>query len=715
MDYTQIIRNLLTGELYDSNELVFKLNMNFFYDLEDSLYRNRGLNNYIRTFLISSGQNINNIYAATVKNEENMLFNKMLKNKIDNYLIINPEIVENLEDVVIPIHQIFYRFYIKGGAALKVFVDNLYSLGILDKEIYIPRISNDPTDIDTNLIVNPVFPYAAELIELLKLTVETVSIQIMTKYRKKYSRLDNHFLNKLIKNSSLNQKITELLYKKDPIHYRLPNEGEKRDVLPNGGFSYKPEKNVLRLTCINSHQAKISTYRILLAMDIIDVRYRIEKVGLGEMGTPVERLLVASEAELIDITVYNIDNPKYSQVWEWAKNAMPYGAHYTLYQEIHDMIIDLIQMLQNPTGHPSLIAKEEKRKQRLNYLYFLYCNYRLIQNILENNNKIHRSHVIKYCKNLVEDQFIQLGLTSDEIDTILPYIIGKNAENLEKIVYDFIHDYIYIDQNIQYKLDFNREGYAVSSKLNTDDVYQFVSKETLEHISNYLMRIFIRLDKKQKAQVFSKLVSIYNNSKNDGNTTLILYTAIYKASIRKPESFAGRILELYTNLRRDTMNTVEGLFISKRLATAHRDGNIRDIPEILLAENIGKMCKYLMGKLMKELSMELFILNKYPPYQISCNLLNVKSFWYVYEKIVEILDEYLKTTGVEFYLVYELSSKYPIQIYYRIPYYQTVDRVDFRGKTDIMFSKLFMDNIENRENLITILTYKNKSLYYLNR
>ena len=87
----------------------------------------------------------------------------------------------------------------------------------------------------------------------------------------------------------------------------------------------------------------------------------------------------------------------------------------------------------------------------------------------------------------------------------------------------------------------------------------------------------------------------------------------------------------------------------------------------------------------------------------------------MYEKMVEILNEYMKSTGVEFYFVYELNDSYTIQIYYRIPFHQTVERKEFRGKTDIMFAKLFIEEVKNKQNRIPLLTYKNKMLYYLNR
>jgi len=45
MNFTHIIRNI-TNELYKDNYVLFYLNMNFFYYLEDRLYRDIELYNY---------------------------------------------------------------------------------------------------------------------------------------------------------------------------------------------------------------------------------------------------------------------------------------------------------------------------------------------------------------------------------------------------------------------------------------------------------------------------------------------------------------------------------------------------------------------------------------------------------------------------------------------------------------------------------------------
>jgi hypothetical protein len=715
MDFTQIVRNVLTNELYKDNETIFSTNMNFFYELEDSLYLNQELNRFIKSAIVSLGPNLFKIYNSSISDESDIIFKTELDNRIDQYLKLSDLTEKNLEHIIVPIHRIFYRLFIKGGAALKVFVDSLETVGILDIDHDVPSIANSPTDIDTNLVVNPFFFRAFELNELLKSIIEHISLTLMNKYKQVYIESDDTFYKKLITNTEIVSEIAPFFQTKNRVALRLPSvEYESRNVLPQGGFSIKPEGSQVRISRINSGFLKIVTFRLLLCIDVIDLKYETEKVGEYETGKPDEELLLASEAELIDITIYNTDNPKIYEIWNWGKNAMSYGDRYTLYQGIHDMILDLILMIQNQSGHPSLASKSEKRKQRLEYLYYLYCNYRLIQHILENNNKMNRHHIKEYCKDKIETSFKNIGLSDEEIETILPYIIGQNPENIVDIVYNFILNYVYKNEIIQYNLDIRRDGLISSQKLYLTDVSRFVSENSLYKIHNYLQTVFSLLDSKKKCEIFARLVSIYNENQNFGNTTLLLYTAILKACFGNSENLAGRINEYYTFMRRQSMNVYDGLFITKTLTTLYRERNIQNISAALLNENIGKMCRFLLTKFISDVRTELAILNKYPPYQVVVSILNGQNFLFLYEKIVRILFDYFMTTGVEFYIVYEFSGNYPIYIYYRVPFRQTIDGISINGQTDIMFAKLFFNEIKSRDKMIRLLIFKNKSVYYLN-
>jgi len=129
------------------------------------------------------------LYTTSLNNAGNILFQKELKSAIDNFVKLKEINDENLETIVIPIHRIFYRFFVKGGATLKVFVDYLEEMDIIDKDD-IPIVANAPTDIDTNLIINPHFTYAYNLNELLKSLIEKACLVLMDKHAKIYTDIN---------------------------------------------------------------------------------------------------------------------------------------------------------------------------------------------------------------------------------------------------------------------------------------------------------------------------------------------------------------------------------------------------------------------------------------------------------------------------------------------------------------------------------------------
>ena len=715
MDYTQIIRNLLTSELYDSNEFIFQMNIHFFYDLEDGLYRNPELNAYLKSILSLPNIDIYSIYTSTIIGEHNILFKHDFDKRIHDYLELDPEIEKNLEELVVPIHQIFYRFFIKGGAALKVFVDNLEKIGVIGKDIFIPGIANSPTDIDTNLVVNPNLSDVNALIQLLKSVIKTVCLTLIDKYSKIYWEIDNLFTKKLQENDTFIQHISTIFRTTNPIHIELPTEDLLTGQLSNAGETIKPQDSPIRLSILNPNHAELSIFRLLLCINITDVKYNLQTTDTSEIGVRSNRILLYGEAELIDITIYELKNPKYAQIWEWAKNAMPFGARYTLFQGIHEMIIDIIQML-DVKGNPSLIAKVEKRQQRLNYLYFLYCNYRMIQNILENNNKIKQDHISSYCSKLVEVPFFRLGLIKQEIDTILPYIIGYMNIQFDEIMWDFIFNYIYNSQNIQYKLDFNSSGFLVSSKLDIIDLEKSITEQDLEIIKQYLITISNSLNKNIQARLFVKLVTIYNESKNDGNTSLILLTSIVKATSGNPFYFSDRVETNYKELLRSIMSKFPNLFISQKLADIYKRGRIPDnYSNLILNETVGKMCKSVLNGLFPDLQLNMAILNKYAPYKIIYFSENEINFFILFERIIQLLDVYFTSLQTPFYITYELTKEYTIEIYYRLPIRLIINDTVINHTTDIKFCRLFFNKMVSIQNMIHIYEINNKKLYKLLR
>ena len=138
--------------------------MQFFYDLEDGILRNKELNAYLKNIISNTDRNLlYSLFLNTYSGEENILFFQDFNFKIDKYFRCDYTLA-NIEEIIFPIHSLFYRFFIKGGAALKVFVDNLEKIGIIGKDVpMLPSIAIDPTDIDSNIIVNPLFPEVRHL------------------------------------------------------------------------------------------------------------------------------------------------------------------------------------------------------------------------------------------------------------------------------------------------------------------------------------------------------------------------------------------------------------------------------------------------------------------------------------------------------------------------------------------------------------------------
>jgi hypothetical protein len=685
------------------------MNLLFFYDLEDRLYRNPDLNAYFKQIIPQV--NIYNLYTDTISGEHNILFKTDFDKRIQNYLELDPTIEENLEECVVPIHQIFYRFFIKGGAALKVFVDNLDKIGIIGNGMFIPGIANSPTDIDTNLLVNPKFKHASVLLLNLKNVIKTVCLELIDKYAKIYWEIDKLLIQKLQDNESFIKNISDLFHTDNPIYIYLPAEHMLSGVLPNNGETIKPQNSPIRLSILQPNYAEITVFRLLLCINITDVQYNLQITETSEVGIRLNRILIYGEGELIDITIYELTNPKYNEIWEWAKNAMPFGQRYTLFQGIHDMMIDLIQM-SDVKGNPSLNDKVVKRKIRLDYLYLLYCNYRMIQNILENSNKIKQEHIVKYCSKFIQRQFFTLGLTQPQLHLILPYIIGYIGFQFEQIMLEFILNYIYHSQNIQYKLDFNPSGILFGSKLINNDLENEFPKKDLEKIKKYILTTFALLTRINQASVFVKLVSVYNDSKNDGNTSLILLTAISRSSNGNALTFSDRVLNNYRQLLKSVTSSYQNLFISKILLDTYDRGIITyQHSKLILNEIVGKMCTTVLNGLVRELQIEMVILNKYPPYKIiyfpkknDINLL------ILFENVVRLLTDYFNELPISFFMVYEIMNEYAIEIYYRLP-------APFlsNSTTDIKFCRLILNKIVSHTNMIKMFEYSNKTLYQLIR
>jgi hypothetical protein len=112
MDKSQIVRNLTTTILNDQNEGLFKLNMLFFYDLEDRILRNDQLNAFLKAFITSHGPFVvYQLFLNANNSEEDMVFFQDFNSKLSAFVKCDINTAD-LENEIFPFHSIFYRFFI---------------------------------------------------------------------------------------------------------------------------------------------------------------------------------------------------------------------------------------------------------------------------------------------------------------------------------------------------------------------------------------------------------------------------------------------------------------------------------------------------------------------------------------------------------------------------------------------------------------------------
>jgi len=707
MDKSLIIRNLITSILNEDNEILFKTNLAFFYDIEDGILRDDQLNMYLKTRIKNTERNlIYNVFLNTYSGEENILFFQNFNVKIDKYLSSDHNKAD-IENIIFPIHSIFYRFFIKGGAALKVFVDNLETLGIIGHDIpYVPNIAIDPTDIDSNIIVNPSFPQVLELIVILKQVIKNVSLRVLEKYNTIYCKFNEVLVTKIQRNDNFLQKVSSL-FNKD-IFITAPSTEESNKTFINNGFSIKPKNSCVRFTLLNM---QICIIRILLCVDIHESQVVIHQIEKSEMGIPNTLFVTDAEAELIDITLYERTYPKYNDIWDWAKQTLPYDRRHTLFQGIHEMIIDIIQMNTDAesSGNPSLLAKQEKRQMRLDYLYFLYCNYRLIQLILDNKNEIVEKHVIQYCHKLVEAPFLQLGLSQNQINEILPYIIGKTTVAIEHIIIDFMKNYILVDQSFQYELS-NFEGVLVSSKFDKS-MYTFIfPSDAVKIFEEYIITSIPTLSKKSATLLFISLVEGYKSTYMDGNTLFIYMCALLDTVGIPIAQFGSSVITSYNNMIKSIKSAHRQLIQSNQYFQIIRKSPFPpNFQTVILRENIGRLCSQLIDH--SEIWVDIIILNKYAPFKILCIPKIDVNILQVFESVFEIVNSYLIKLGAPYVILYELTPEYKINVYFRFVFTKTVNTINLEGDVDIHFCRFILKYQDLPQKIVFLYENQGNTLY----
>lgn len=717
MDKSQIVRNLTTNILNDQNEGLFKLNMLFFYNLEDSILRNDQLNVFLKAFITSHGPlAVYQLFINANNSEEDMIFFQDFNKKVDAYIKCDIKTAD-LENTIFPFHSIFYRFFIKGGSALKVFVDNLESLGIIGEfGTIIPLVANAPTDIDSNIIVNPMFSEAVSLIIILKQIIQSECLKSINKYSSVYWHYNLNLIKKLQANDEFLAN-SSALFKTDAANIVIsePTRAEIDLPLPGKGFSVKPENACIRLSVLNPPSASISVFRILMCIDIYDIVMEIVEEADGTaFSNPVSNLLLNAEAELIDITVYELDNPKYADMWGWAKNAMPFDARPTLFQGIHQMMIDIIQMndMAKSSRNPSLVAKQDKRQQRLDYLYFLYCNYLIIQNILENKNSIKEHHIIKYCHKLVEDEFIILGLTKTQINDILPYIIGKINVPFETIINDFLLHHILQDQSIHFEISKQSDRMMVSSKLENINAINYFPKRAIRIINDYVNTVIPTLSERNKALLLVDFVAILKESRGDGSALFVLISAILDACGVPPLQFTGTVRTTYKNMIKNIKLYYKQFFSSREYyhLITMKSMPIRNYVSVLLSENIGRLCLEIIHGI-TNIFVDVVILNKFAPFKVICVPKFEINLIELLEHLFGIIDKYLNRTDIPFIITYEMHPEFVINILFRFPFNKTIKGINVKGYVDLNFCRFILKYQTLPPNIHFIRRNVNNTLY----
>jgi hypothetical protein len=429
------------------------------------------------------------------------------------------------------------------------------------------------------------------------------------------------------------------------------------------------------------------------------------------MGIPETKFITHAEAELVDITLYEMGYPKYNNIWEWAKQTLPYDRRHTLFQGLHEMIIDIIQMNTDAqeSGNPILLAKKEKRKSRLDYLYFLYCNYRLIQIIFENKNEINENRVIQYCHPLIEKPFLQLGLTKNQINEILPYIIGKGTVNMDKIIIHFIKNYILVDQSFQYELC-NKTGVLVSSKLDKSS-YKFIFPENaIKLIQEYIKSSIPIVSKRSSTLSFVYLVEGYKATNADGNTLFIFMCAILDSVGVPIGQFSATVRTTYNNMIKTLKTAQQKLLQSDQYFQMIRRNPIpKNLSSIILQENIGKLCREIINN--SEIWFDIIILNKYAPFKLLCIPKIDVNILQLLERVFEIINLYLKNLGAAYLILYELTPEFLINIYFRFPFNKTIKTFQLAGDADLLFCRFILKYQPMPQNAVLLYQNEASALY----
>jgi hypothetical protein len=710
MDRSQIVRNSITAIFNDQNEGLFKLNQLFFYDVEDGLLKNDQMNFFLKTFCRDQSPSVvYKLFIHANHGEEGMLFFDHFKTKLHAFLECDPATAD-VETELFPIHSIFYRFFIKGGAALKIFVDNLESLGIIGEfGTVIPTVANAPTDIDSTIVVNPAFSEAPTFIIILKEALRQECLKIMAKYSSPYWYLNDDLIKTLQKNAAFLKETSDLFHTEvENMVIAEPSRDEMR-----GPNTVKPENSCVRLSVLNPPVASICLYRVLMCVDIYDVHMEIDDDNDSKtVGRRISNPLILAEAELIDITMYEMNNPKLNDMWEWAKHAMPFDARHTLFQDIHQMMIDIIQMNQTAvmSGNPSLVSKLEKRQQRLNYLYFLYCNYIMIQHIVENKSKIKEQHIVSYCHHVVEDEFLRLGLTPLQINEILPYIIGKRGIPLEQIINEFIKTHILHDQSMDYELSMH-SGLVVSSKYEKKHAILIFPQNAIQKIVDYVRLSFPAVSAQNKALALLDLVAIMKESRSDGNVHFVLISAILDACGVPPLQFTTTVRTIYKSMIKNIKLAHKSVFSSKEYHQIIQ--NRQPVPvQIMLNENIGNLCQQLIDKI--QIYFDVVLLNKYAPFKVLILPKMEIPIVQFLEVLFNCVHEYLnRRFDLPFIITYEMHPEFILNVFFRLPFNKTIKAINLKGFAEIHFCKFIIKYQHLQQNIFLFYRNGNKSFYQI--
>jgi len=650
------LRNKITNVMNRNVQFIYDHNLEFFYDLNKLLIRNPKLNMHIREYLTTKNfRQIMRVYQNTEPKENNLLTPNQLKTKyIEKYLHQDFDSeesetygIENLEEIAIKgeikgveetdpmeiysfIHKMFYRLYIKGGAAIKSTVEYIFLEQEADKNIIIPEDISNPTDIDSCLIINPILEeiykirFQNVLLEVLNESIE----EVLKLLRIKYIIVQWLTVDSLNKDRDLLEKIRNHYFLTERVKFmRNDKEPGYRFTEYPSNETFKLEKSSLKL--FKQKLTGIQLFRILL-----DLEFRTfsnKKIG-------------NSAAEIIDISYYTIDNRDSEKAWEWATRAQTLSDKFTLFMSFDDIISDINYLLK--ISENVAVSKRSKRTIRKNFLIYSYCVYKMFREHFESNQLIEFKNIKKYCLPYTERRLRNIQLPpSLHKDDLIPFFIDRTEMATDDIIKKTVHD---IFLNMSYKLSIysEKDDTIKLIKLPTISVKQF------DEISEKIGRIVSQLNEEEKILFMANLVDIYLRSYELGYINFLIMIAILEEPYGNPKNFAVRLIERLNRLKNIYYMEYNDIF-----------SNVNQ----LTREFVNKLDHYF-----PEVIIEMLLIKDKKPYKLKINQSDSSIRLLIIELLLDKLNEKFSKSN-QILIQYMAEPEAKINLLLKVPISKTIN------------------------------------------